>query len=125
MLAPVGSVDDVARVIPEVVASGLQPMILEYIDRSTMKGLLRANDLALGIPAEGAAMTEAYLVGVLEGRTGEGLERDVGEMAARRGDAGAHDVYVLLPGQRAELLAARERALWLVKAAGDDELIHM
>ncbi len=111
MLAPFGSVDDVARVIPEVVASGLQPMILEYIDRSTMKGLLRANDLALGIPAEVAAMTEAY--------------RDVGEMAARLGDAGAHDVYVLLPGQGAELLAARERAFWMVKAAGADDLIDM
>jgi glycolate dehydrogenase FAD-linked subunit len=125
MLAPFGSVDDVARVIPEVVASGLQPMILEYIDRSTMKGLLRANDLALGIPAEVAAVTEAYLVVVLEGRTGEGLERDVGEMAARLGDAGAHDVYVLLPGQGAELLAARERAFWMVKAAGADDLIDM
>jgi glycolate oxidase len=125
MLAPFGSVDDVARVIPEVVASGLQPMILEYIDRSTMKGLLRANDLALGIPAEVAAVTEAYLVVVLEGRTGEGLERDVGEMAARLGDAGAHDVYVLLPGQGAELLAARERAFWMVKAAGADEMIDM
>jgi glycolate oxidase len=125
MLAPFGSVDDVARVIPEVVASGLQPMILEYIDRSTMKGLLRANDLALGIPAEVAAVTEAYLVVVLEGRTAGGLERDVGEMAARLGDAGAHDVYVLLPGQGAELLAARERAFWMVKAAGADDLIDM
>ena len=125
MLAPFGSVDDVARVIPEVVASGLQPMILEYIDRSTMKGLLRANDLTLGIPAEVAAMTEAYLVVVLESRTGEGLERDVGEMAARLGDAGAHDVYVLLRGQGAELLAARERAFWMVKAAGADDLIDM
>jgi glycolate oxidase len=70
-------------------------------------------------------VTEAYLVVVLEGRTGEGLERDVGEMAARLGDAGAHDVYVLLPGQGAELLAARERAFWMVKAAGADDLIDM
>ena len=41
LLAPFGSVEDVAAVIPRVVASGVQPMILEYIDRATMKGLLR------------------------------------------------------------------------------------
>jgi glycolate oxidase len=46
-------------------------------------------------------------------------------MAARLGDAGAHDIYVLLPGQGADLLAARERAFWMVKAAGADDLIDM
>lgn len=125
LLAPFPSVDDVARVIPQVVTSGLQPMILEYIDRSTMTGLLRASDLRLGIPAQVAAMTEAYLVVVLESRTQERLQRDVADAAARLGDAGAHDVYVLLQGQGAELLAARERAFWMVKAAGADDLIDM
>jgi glycolate oxidase len=123
LLAPFPSVDDVARVIPQ--ALGLQPMILEYIDRATMTGLLRANDLGLGVPAQVAAMTEAYLVVVLEGRTEEHLTRDVDDMAVRLGDAGAHDIYVLLQGQGAELLAARERAFWMVKAAGADDLIDM
>jgi glycolate oxidase len=125
LLAPFPSVDDVARVIPQVVTSGLQPMILEYIDRSTMTGLLRANDLRLGVPAQVAAITEAYLVVVLESRTQERLQHDVADAAARLGDAGAHDVYVLLPGQGADLLAARERAFWMVKAAGADDLIDM
>jgi hypothetical protein len=37
-------------------------MILEYIDRATITGLQRLNDLALGIPLEVASRTEAYLV---------------------------------------------------------------
>jgi glycolate oxidase len=124
-LAPFASVDAVAAVIPEVVVSGVQPMILEYIDRSTMKGLLRANDFALGVPHEVSSVTEAYLVVVLEGQTGERLDEDVSVVAAQLAQAGAHDVYVLAPGQGAELLAARENAFWMVKAAGADDVIDM
>jgi FAD/FMN-containing dehydrogenase len=125
ILAPFASIDEVADVIPKVVASGVQPMILEYIDRSTMKGLLRLNDLTLGIPTAVGAKTEAYLVVVLEGRTEDRLEHDVAEVATQLGDAGAFDVYVLPAGQGAELLAARESAFWMVKAAGADDVIDM
>jgi len=125
VLAPFTSVDAVAAVIPDVVASGVQPMILEYIDRSTMKGLLRQNNLALGVPDQVVAVTEAYLVVVLEARTEQRLEEDVADVAGQLSRAGAEDVYVLLPGQGADLLAARENAFWLVKAAGADDLIDM
>jgi glycolate oxidase len=125
LLAPFTTVDAVAAVIPEVVASGVQPMILEYIDRSTMKGLLRANDLALGVPDDVASATEAYLVVVLEGRTEERLDEDVSIVAAQLAEAGAPDVYVLASGQGAQLLSARENAFWMVKAAGADDVIDM
>src|ERR1044071_5504025 len=95
ILAPFASIDEVAEVIPRVVASGVQPMILEYIDRSTMKGLLRMNDLTLGIPVAVEEATEASLVVVLEGRTEDRLDHDVGDVAAQLSDAGAFDVYVL------------------------------
>ena len=50
ILAPFDSVDDVALIIPKLIVSGVQPLILEYIDRATMRGLLRMNDLKLGVP---------------------------------------------------------------------------
>jgi glycolate oxidase len=125
ILAPFASIDEIAEVIPRVVASGVQPMILEYIDRSTMKGLLRMNDLTLGIPAAVEDATEAYLVVVLEGRTEDRLEHDVGDVATQLSGAGAFDVYILPPGQGADLLAARESAFWMVKAAGADDVIDM
>jgi glycolate oxidase len=125
LLAPFASIADVAAVVPRIVASGVQPMILEYIDRATMKGLLRMSDLSLGIPDEVAGATEAYLIVVLEGRDDQRLQVDVADVAEQLTKADAHDVYVLPPGQGAELLAARERAFWLVKAAGADDLIDM
>jgi glycolate oxidase len=125
ILAPFASIDAVAAVIPRVVASGVQPMILEYIDRWTMKGLLRMNDLTLGIPTAVEAATEAYLVVVLEGRTEDRLDHDVEDVAMQLSRAGAYDVYVLPPGQGADLLAARESAFWMVKAAGADDVIDM
>lgn len=125
LLAPFASVADVAAVVPRIVASGVQPLILEYIDRATMKGLLRMNDLSLGVPDEVADITEAYLIVVLEGRDEERLQVDVADVAEQLAGAHAHDVYVLPAGRGAELLAARERAFWLVKAAGADDLVDM
>jgi glycolate oxidase len=125
LLAPFASIADVAAVVPRIVASGVQPMILEYIDRATMKGLLRMNDLSLGIPDDVAAVTEAYLIVVLEGRDDQRLQVDVADVAEQLSAAGAHDVYVLPAAQGAGLLAARERAFWFVKAAGADDVIDM
>ncbi len=125
ILAPFATIDEVADVVPLIVASGVQPMILEYIDRNTMKGLVRANDLTLGVPREIADDTEAYLIVVLEGRDEERLDTDVAAVAEQLASAGAHDVYVLPPGQGAELLTARENAFWMVKAAGADDIIDM
>jgi glycolate oxidase len=125
ILAPFATVDEVAEVVPRIVASGVQPMILEYIDRATMTGLVRANDLTLGVPDDVTERTEAYLIVVLEGRDEQRLDTDVVIVAEQLAAAGAHDVYVLPPGQGAELLAARENAFWMVKAAGADDVIDM
>ncbi len=125
ILAPFASVDEVARVVPRIVASGVQPMILEYIDRATMTGLLRMNDLTLGVPDDVMAATEAHLIVVLEGRDEQRLDVDVAAVAEQLAQAGAHDVYVLPAGQGADLLAARESAFWMVKAAGADDVIDM
>ena len=125
ILAPFASVDEVAAVVPRIVASGVQPMVLEYIDQPTMDGLLRMNDLTLGVPDDVMAATEAHLVVVLEGRDAARLDVDVHDLATQLHEAGAHDVYVLPAGKGAELLAARESAFWMVKAAGADDVIDM
>ena len=90
-----------------------------------MVGLLRMSELILGIPKEIADQTEAYLVVVLEGRDQERLDTDTADVATQLSESGAHDVYVLPPGQGAELLSMRESAFWMVKAAGADEVIDM
>jgi glycolate oxidase len=115
----------VTNVVPQIVGSGVQPLVLEYIDRSTMSGLLRMGQMTLGVPHDIADKTQAYLVIVLEARDGPRLETDIIDVAGQLTAAGAHDVYVLPPGQGADLLTARENAFWMVKAAGADDLIDM
>jgi glycolate oxidase len=125
LLAAFESVDDVTAVIPELISTGVEPTTCEYIDRGTMKGLRAQNDLTLAIPAEVEAKTGAYLVVVLEGRIQSRVDEDAELVAELLANAGAFDVYGLLSGQGAELLAARENAFWLVKAAGADDLIDL
>jgi glycolate oxidase len=125
ILAPFATVDAVTNVVPKIVGSGVQPLVLEYIDRSTMSGLLRMGQMTLGVPRGIADKTQAYLVIVLEARDSPRLETDIIDVAEQLTEAGAHDVYVLPPGQGADLLTARENAFWMVKAAGADDLIDM
>ena len=91
-----------------------------------MVGLRRHNPgLVFPVPSGIERQAKAYLVVVLEGREGDRVESDPLDVGEYLGDAGALDVYVLLPGQGQQLLAARESAFWLVKSAGADDLIDM
>lgn len=125
VLAPFPDVDMIVAAIPDLIRSGVNPVILEYIDRATMKGLVRHSQLALGLPADVIATTSAYLLVVLESHSQQRADDDATEVAARLTEAGASQVYWLMPGQSTQLLAARENAFWMVKAAGADEVIDL
>src|SRR5208283_504973 len=101
---------------PHIVQSGINPSILEYIDVVVMGGITQAAGLDLGVPDDVKARTLAYLVVVLEGMETARVEKDVEHL-------GALDVYVLPPTSGAQLIAARERAFFVGKAAGCDDLI--
>ncbi|MGY1550527.1 FAD-binding oxidoreductase [Microbacterium sp. A588] len=125
ILAPFDSLDAVARMVPRIVGSGMQPSVLEYIDRSTMTALLAYKDLRLGVPSDVLKSSEAHLVVVLENRDQETLDRAVDELATMLADGGALDVYVLEGTKGLTLLELRESAFWMVKANGADDLIDM
>ena len=60
---------------------------------------------------------------VLEGMDGDRVEEDVERLATLLEELGSLDVYVLPPTSGAALIAARERAFFVGKAAGCDDLI--
>jgi glycolate oxidase len=124
-LVPFATLDEVTRVVPAVVAAGLQPAMLEYLDLLTMSSITSAAGLELGVAAGVAAATTAYLVVVLETRTADQLESDLGALSDLLTGAGALDVYVLAPGVAGRLIEARERAFWVAKAAGANEIIDV
>jgi len=125
VLVPFADVTEVTRVVPRVVASGLEPAMLEYLDVISMSSITQAAGLELGVDPDVAAAASAYLVIVLETRGAEQLEGDVAHLADLVQGAGALDVYVLPPGAAARLIEARERAFWVAKAAGANEIVDV
>lgn len=123
VLAPFTSLEAVVQAVPAVLAGGVAPVILEYLDALVMTSITRAAGLDLGIPPEVHDSAAAYLVVVLEGMAAERLEEDVTTVGALLAARGATDAYVLPPTAGAELIRARERAFFVAKAAGAHDLV--
>ncbi len=123
VLAPFATLAEVAKAVPHIVHSGINPSILEYVDVLVMAGITRAAGLDLGVPEEVQARTMAYLVVLLEGMQADRVEEDVEHLGTLLDELGALDVYVLPETSGAQLIAARERAFFVGKAAGCNDLI--
>ena len=123
VLAPFATLSEVAHAVPHIVQSGINPSILEYVDILVMGGITQAAGLDLGVPEEIKARTLAYLIVVLEGMDADRVDEDVEQLAELLAELGALDVYVLPSTSGAQLIAARERAFFVGKAAGCDDLI--
>lgn len=123
LLAPFGSLAEVTAAVPQVVASGAAPLILEYIDARTMAVIAQGEDLDLGIPGSVRESARAYLVVMQEERDPGRLDADVAEVAELLARAGAADVYVLPAAAARRLVEAREKAFWAAKRAGADDIV--
>ncbi|HTY31584.1 FAD-binding oxidoreductase [Mycobacterium sp.] len=123
VLAPFADFDQVMEAVPKVLASGLAPYILEYIDNMTMAALAHTQNLELGVPDNVRDSCQAYLVVALENRTAERLDEDVERAGELVVELGAVDAYVLEGLSARKLIEAREKAFWTVKAIGADDII--
>ena len=125
LLVPFSDLAAVTTVVPTLISSGLAPSLLEYLDVITMDALTRGADLHLGVDPLVGQKAAAYLVVVLETRTRAQLDADLEAAAALVDDAGALDVYVLEGATASQLIQARERAFWVTKAAGANEILDI
>jgi glycolate dehydrogenase FAD-linked subunit len=125
VLAPFAVLDQVTHAVPRIVASGVGPMILEYIDVMTMSSITTSANLDLGIPSGVKDAALAYLVVVLEQRSDDRLHEDIAELGELLQALGAIDVYVLPSGSGQQLIEARERSFWVAKAAGANDIVDM
>lgn len=123
VLAPFATLDEVTGAVPKIVASGVQPLVLEYIDMLTMAAATAHVGLDLGIPDDVRERALAYLVVGLESTHADRLDQDVQTVAEQLGELGAIDVYVLPARAAASLIDAREKAFWVAKANGADDII--
>jgi glycolate oxidase len=125
VLAPFGSLEQVTAAVPEIVRSGVGPLILEYIDMLTMAAATAYVGIDLGIPEDVREAALAYLVVGLESNHADRLDTDTHAVATQLSELGAIDVYVLPPNAAAGLIDAREKAFWVAKANGADDIIDV
>ena len=123
LLAPFGSLAEVTAAVPRIVASGVGPLMLEYVDMLTMAAITQGENLDLGVPAPVRETAQAYLIVVQEERNAGRLDADVAELAELLGEAGAADVYVLPSAAAHRLIEAREKAFWAAKRAGATDIV--
>ncbi|MCA2266288.1 FAD-binding protein [Mycobacterium marseillense] len=123
VLAPFADFDQVMQAVPKILASGVAPYILEYIDSVTMAALVHTQHLELGVPDAVRDSCQAYLVVALENRTATRLDEDVETTGELLAELGAVDAYVLDGGAARKLIEARENAFWTLKALNADDLI--
>lgn len=125
LLAPFATVEEIARAVPPIVASGIGPLLVEYIDQFSMAGITANAGIDLGVPDEVKERTSAYLVVVLEDHHADRLEEDTQALAEQMSDLGALDVYVLPDQAGSRLVVAREQAFWVSKANGADDILDV
>jgi glycolate oxidase len=125
VLAPFTSLEAVTAAVPEIVRSGVGPLVLEYIDMMTMAAATEYVGLDLGIPEDVRQAALAFLVVGLESTHEDRLDVDTQAVATQLAELGAIDVYVLPPGAAASLIDAREKAFWVAKANGADDIIDV
>ena len=125
ILAPFDSLAGCTGAVPDLIRTGVGPLMVEYIDSFTMSALAGSGDLELGVPAETKERTAAYLVVVLENTHEDRLAGDTEAVAELLGGRGALDVFVLPPQAGGQLIKAREKAFWTSKAAGADDILDV
>jgi glycolate oxidase len=125
VLAPFPDLDGVVRAVPKVVATGLAPNILEYIDAFTMAAITYTTQLSLGVPDQVREAAQAYLVVSLENTEADRVDEDIERLGGLLDDLGAIDVYVLDGPAGHKLIEAREKAFWTAKAAGAHDIVDI
>jgi len=123
VLAPFALLEEVTAAVPRVVDSGVGPMVLEYIDLLTMSAMTAAAGIDLGVPQQMKDDALAYLVVVLENASEARLDEDTEQLGGLLADLGAMDVFVLPAHAAAQIIEARERAFWLAKASGANDIV--
>jgi glycolate oxidase len=125
VMAPFATLEDITSAVPRIVASGIGPLILEYIDTLTMGAATRMVGLDLGVPDGIQAQTFGYLVVMMEDAHANRLDEDVEALSTQLAELGAIDVYVLPPTSATQLISAREKAFWVAKSAGADDIVDV
>ncbi len=125
VLAPFATLAEVTEAVPTILHAGLTPLMLEYVDAMAMMATSESLGLDLGMPDEIKEGALAYLLVVLESADADRLDADLEQAGTIVGEAGAMDIYVLPAAAGAQVLEAREKAFWVAKEHGANDIIDV
>ena len=125
LLVPFIDLVDATAAVPKITSSGIGPLILEYIDALTMDAVTRDAGLELGIDDSIKSRCSAYLVVVIEDRVESSAEKGMEDITEIVVANGADEVYVLPSPVAVRLLEARDRAHWMAKANGANDIVDV
>jgi glycolate oxidase len=125
MLAPFGSLETVTAAVPRIIGHGTAPLILEYVDMLTMAAITANVGLDLGVPKGVQESALAYLLVVLENARADRLEEDVHALGELLVQLGAIEAFVLPPQAAAQLIEAREKAFFVARALGANDIVDV
>lgn len=126
VLAPFADVDRVTAAIPPILAAGVDPLVLEYIDLRTMAAIVQRSGMDLGITAALRDAAQAYLVIQLDDDHDDRVEEDTLALGTLLAESlGALDVLVLPGDAAAQLIAAREQAFYAARELGFHDVIDV
>lgn len=125
LLLPFDSIRAVTEAVPKILRSGIQPLMMEYIDQMTMTAIVNTQNLQLGIPEEVQDSAMAFLVVMLEAQSTSRLDEDIESLGHLGPELGAINVYSLQLSAGSALLDAREKAFWVAKQVGANDIIDV
>jgi len=125
LLAAFESIDEVTHAVPKLVATGIGPLMVEYIDKFSMVGITRYQGIELGIAEAVQEKALAYLLMIVEGRSDQRVDEDTEELGQLCLDLGALEVFVMPPAAAGKLIEGRERSFWVGKEAGLNDIIDV
>jgi glycolate oxidase len=125
LLVAFETVAEVTRAIPKLVATGIGPLMVEYVDKLTMMAMTARQGIELGIDEAIRDKALAYVLMLVEGRSQERVDGDVEDLGRLCLDLGALEVFVMPPPEAARLIEARERTFWVGKEAGIDDIVDV
>ncbi len=119
------SVDKVTNAIPKLVATGIGPLMVEYIDKLSMVGITRHQGIELGIAEAVQEEALAYVLMIVEGRSAQRVDEDTEDLGQLCLDLGALEVFVMPPAAASQLVEGRERSFWVGKETGLNDIIDV
>lgn len=125
ILAAFKDLEKLSQAIPEILLNHINPAVCEYIDNLTLEAIASSNNVELGISEKTKSVCSAYLLLFIESDSQNHLDELIERAGMLLEKCGVFDTFVLSPSQSSSIISAREKAFFVAKAVGANDIIDV